>query len=116
MAALPLMLDGIKSNGWHVKQGNIISSSGKLYVLFNQHQPSTDQFFSQGRDMGWLSQTFGFPKTMSKFLGVLQQRSFPGWLREGGAREGLGFKPCSTSALRRGFVRSRFLRAKSCEQ
>lgn len=67
MAALPLMLDGIKSNGWHVKQGNNISSSGKLYVLFNQQQ------FSQGRDMGWLSQTFAIPEAMSNFLGMLQQ-------------------------------------------
>lgn len=110
------MLDGIKSNGWHVKQGNNISSSGKLYVLFNQHQPYVDQFFSQGRDRGWLSQTFVVPEIMSNFLGVFQQRPFPRWLREGGAREGLGFKPCSTSALPRSFVRKRFLRAKSCEQ
>lgn len=58
MAALPLMLDGIKSNGWHAKQGNNISSSGKLYVLFNLHQPYVDQFFSWERDMAWLSQTF----------------------------------------------------------
>lgn len=66
------MLDGIKSNGWHVKQGNNISSSGKLYVLFNQQQPYVDQF-SQGRDMGWLSQTFAIPEAMSNFLGMLQQ-------------------------------------------
>lgn len=72
MAALPLMLDGIKSNGWHVKQGNNISSSGKLYVLFNQQQPYVDQF-SQGRDMGWLSQTFAIPEAMPNFLGMLQQ-------------------------------------------
>lgn len=110
------MLDGIKSNGWHVKQGNNISSSGKLSVLFNQQQPYVHQFFSQGRAMGWLSQTFGIPEIMSHFLGVLQQISFPWWLREGGAREGPGFKPCSTSALPKGFVRGRFLRAKSCEQ
>lgn len=110
------MLDGIKSNAWHIKQGNNISSSGKLYVLFNQHQPYVDQFLSQGRDMGWLSQTFGVPETTSNFLGVLQERSFPWWLREGGTREGLEFKSCCNSAFPRGFVRNRLLPAKSCEQ
>lgn len=67
------MPDGIKSYGWHVKQGNNISSSGKLYVLFIQQQPYVHQFFSQGRDMGWVSQTFAMPETMSNFLGMLQQ-------------------------------------------
>lgn len=82
MTALHFMLDGIKSNGWHIKQGNNISSSEKLYTLFNQHKPHVDQFVPQGRDMVWLPQTSGIPEKISNFLKVPQLRSYPQWFRE----------------------------------
>lgn len=82
MTALHFMLDGIESNVRHIKQGNNIFSSEKLYILFNQHKPHVDQFVSRGRDMGWLPQTFGIPETISNFLDVLQLRSYPWWFRK----------------------------------
>jgi len=99
VAALHLMLDGIGSNVWLIKQGNNISLSGKLRVLFSQHQPYVDQFVSRGRDMCWLLQISGIPEAISNFLEVLQQRSFPWWFREGGQGKEHGFKSCNTSPI-----------------